>query len=205
MTVRNLSPSDYDAIIRVVDDWWGGRPMASMLPRVLVEHFADTSFAAEVNGVLAGFLVGFCSQSRLSEAYVHFVGVHPDKRGGGLGRLLYETFFEVAEARGCTVVRAITAPVNIRSVAFHRRMRFDIEPGRWEQGGIPFTADYDGPGQDRVRFIKHLDSALSLRPATMAAAQVRDGGRGGQPGRSRLRADPCLVLARACRTGRTPA
>lgn len=35
----------------------GGRAMASMLPRALVEHFADTSFATEVNDSLAGFLV----------------------------------------------------------------------------------------------------------------------------------------------------
>ena len=56
--IRNLSPSDYDAIIGVVDDWWGGRRMASMLPRLFFEHFTDTSFAAEAHGSLAGFLVG---------------------------------------------------------------------------------------------------------------------------------------------------
>ena len=39
--IRNLSPSDYDAIIRVVDDWWGGRRMASMLPRLFFEHFTE--------------------------------------------------------------------------------------------------------------------------------------------------------------------
>jgi len=69
---------------------------------------------------------------------------------------LYETFFGAAAARGCILVRAVTAPVNSGSVAFHRRMGFEIEYGDLQRDGIPVTADYDGPGQDRVRFVKHL-------------------------------------------------
>src|SRR6266496_2909000 len=65
--IRNLSPSDYGAVIGVIDEWWGGRPMAGMLPRLFFEHFAVTSFAAERNGTLAGFLAGFCSQSQPGE------------------------------------------------------------------------------------------------------------------------------------------
>jgi GNAT superfamily N-acetyltransferase len=154
--IRNLSPSDYDAIIGVVDDWWGGQRMASMLPRLFFEHFTDTSFAAEAHGSLAGFLVGFCSPSRRGEAYIHFVGAHPAQRGQGLGRRLYEAFFEAVAARGCTIVRAVTAPMNSGSIAFHRRIGFEIERGGAESHGFPVTVGYDGPGHDRVRFIKHL-------------------------------------------------
>jgi predicted GNAT superfamily acetyltransferase len=154
--IRDISPSDYGAIIGVIDEWWGGRRMAGMLPRLFFEHFADTSFAAERNGILAGFLVGFCSQSRPGEAYIHFAGVQPGERSRGLGRRLHETFFETAAGRGCLIVRAVTAPVNSGSVAFHRRMGFEIEPGDLQRDGIPVTADYDGPGQDRVRFVKYL-------------------------------------------------
>jgi hypothetical protein len=32
------------------------------------------------------------------------------------------------------------------------------EPGQAERGGIPVAVGYDGPGQNRVRFIKHLQS-----------------------------------------------
>jgi GNAT superfamily N-acetyltransferase len=93
VTMRTLRPSDHRAVIAVIDDWWGGRPMAAMLPRLFFEHFADTSFAADRAGTLVGFLVGFLSQSRPGEAYIHFVGVHPGERGHGLGRRLYEAFF----------------------------------------------------------------------------------------------------------------
>jgi GNAT superfamily N-acetyltransferase len=154
--IRPIRSSDYLTVISVIDAWWGGRHMADMLPRLFFEHFTDTSFAAEHDGELAGFLVGFRSQSRPGEAYIHFVGVHPGERGHGLGRRLYERFFEAARAGGCDRVRAVTSPVNRGSVAFHQRMGFDIEPGAAGPDGIAVAAGYDGEGQDRVRFVKKL-------------------------------------------------
>jgi GNAT superfamily N-acetyltransferase len=154
--IRPIRSSDYLTVISVIDAWWGGRHMADMLPRLFFEHFTDTSFAAERDGELAGFLVGFRSQSRPGEAYIHFVGVHPGERGHGLGRRLYERFFEAARAGGCDRVRAVTSPVNRGSVAFHRRMGFNIGPGETGPDGIAVAAGYDGEGQDRVRFVKHL-------------------------------------------------
>jgi L-amino acid N-acyltransferase YncA len=141
----------------VIDDWWGGRPMADMLPRLFFEHFTDTSFAAERDGELAGFLVGFRSQSRPGQAYIHFVGIHPGERGRGLGRQLYERFFQAVQAQGCAEVHAVTSPVNRGSIAFHRQMGFAIEPGGGQADGVAVAAGYDGEGQDRVRFVRRLD------------------------------------------------
>jgi ribosomal protein S18 acetylase RimI-like enzyme len=154
--IRQIRPSDYRPVISVIDGWWNGRHMADMLPRLFFEHFTDTSFAAERDGELIGFLVGFLSQSRPGEAYIHFVGVHPAERGRGLGRQLYQHFFAAAQTRGAGLVRAVTAPVNHGSIRFHRRMGFAIEPGDREVDGVPVAAGYDGEGQDRVRFLKHL-------------------------------------------------
>jgi GNAT superfamily N-acetyltransferase len=106
--IRQIRPSDYHHVISVVDSWWDGRHMADMLPRLFFEHFTDTSFAAERDGELAGFLVGLLSQSRPGEAYIHFVGVHPAERGRGLGRQLYQHFFAAAQARGAGLVRAVS-------------------------------------------------------------------------------------------------
>ena len=74
--------------------------MADKLPRLFFEHFTDTSFAAERDGKLAGFLAGFISQSRPGEAYIHFAGVDPAERGSGLGRLLYEAAPQAALISG---------------------------------------------------------------------------------------------------------
>ena len=67
--IRQLATADYPFVISVIDRWWGGRPMADKRPRLFFEHFTDTSFAAERDGRLAGFLAGFISQSRPGEAY----------------------------------------------------------------------------------------------------------------------------------------
>ena len=69
--------------------------MAPILPKLFFIHFEGTSFVAEdEDGELLGFVCGFLSQTADDEAYIHFVGVDPGARGDGLGRALYERFFE---------------------------------------------------------------------------------------------------------------
>jgi ribosomal protein S18 acetylase RimI-like enzyme len=147
IAVRRAEASDYDRIAPVVDEWWGGREMIDMLPRLFFVHFGDTAFVAEDGGEIAGFLAGFLSQTRLDEAYIHFAGVSPDHRGRGVGRLLYERFFAVARERSRTVVRCVTSPVNERSIAFHRALGFDV---------AEVARNYDGRGGDRVLMSKRL-------------------------------------------------
>ena len=156
--IRHVEPSDYPAVIAVVNEWWGGRRMADMLPKLFFVHFRRTSFVAERGGSVVGFLVGFISQTFSKEAYIHFAGVHPDFRKRGLGRALYERFFEVVKEGGCDVVRCVTSPVNKGSVSFHRRMGFAMEPTTRSIEGVPVAEDYDGKGEDRVLFYKRLDA-----------------------------------------------
>jgi ribosomal protein S18 acetylase RimI-like enzyme len=91
--IRHAEPSDYEPIISIVNDWWGGRNMCDMLPKLFFVHFRQTSFVAEDNGNLVGFLTGFISQTFPEEAYIHFAGVHPEFRRRSVGRALYERFF----------------------------------------------------------------------------------------------------------------
>jgi ribosomal protein S18 acetylase RimI-like enzyme len=143
--IRHAEPADYARVIAVVDEWWGGRSMAAMLPKLFFVHFRETSFVAEEGDRIVGFLCGFRSQTLNDEAYVHFAGVAPEARGTGVGRALYERFFAAVAPR--TVVRAVTAPVNERSIAFHQALGFEIER---------VDPDYDGRGEPRVLLLKNL-------------------------------------------------
>ena len=162
-TLRAPTESDHARVLAVLPDWWGGRDLSQLLPRLFFQHFNDTSFIIEKpalsdpeprsvskgegDSALVAFLIGFISQSEPRAAYIHFVGVHPEHRRAGLGRALYERFFELARARGAREVLSITAPANIGSIAFHTRLGFVAsEPIR----------DYDGPGDNRVTFKKML-------------------------------------------------
>jgi ribosomal protein S18 acetylase RimI-like enzyme len=148
VTIRHAQPSDYGRVIQHLNAWWGDREMAPMLPKLFFLHFEGTSFVAERDdGTIAGFVCGFLSQTNDEEAYVHFVGVAPDQRGSGLGRQLYERFFETAHAQGRSVVRCVTSTTNHDSIAFHQALGFEIDR---------VAKDYDGPGEDRVLFVRRL-------------------------------------------------
>jgi ribosomal protein S18 acetylase RimI-like enzyme len=143
---RTARPDDYDSIAAVLNDWWG-RPILAALPRLFLDHFHRSSLVVDgPDGPLA-FLIGILSPSQPDRAYIHFVGVSPAARGGGLARQLYEEFFALARTDGRHVVNAITAPVNHGSVAFHRAMGFTVT------GPV---ADYEGPGRDYMVFERSL-------------------------------------------------
>jgi RimJ/RimL family protein N-acetyltransferase len=139
---RAATPADHPRVLAVANDWWGGREVAWLAQRLFFDHFADTSLIAEDGSGLAGFLIGFLSQARAEEAYIHMVATRPDRRRTGLARELYVRFFELARAAGRDAVSCITAPANEDSIAFHEALGFsaDVHP------------DHEGPGADKVVF-----------------------------------------------------
>ncbi|WP_030659574.1 GNAT family N-acetyltransferase [Streptomyces rimosus] len=181
--VRRARTTDHTTLVECVQRWWGdsrtpeqARQLSMLLPRLFLQHFADTSLVLEDGTGVRAFLVGFHSADRPHEAYIHFVGVDPELRKQGVARRLYTAFFERAAAAGRTEVRAITSPQNTGSIAFHRAMGFELDAGDREVDGVPVQGDYDGPGQDRVAFRKKLGApeVRTLAPFTTRAAVPED-------------------------------
>jgi predicted GNAT superfamily acetyltransferase len=156
MKLRFVKQSDYYVISPLINEWWGGRNMSGMLPKLFFDHFTNTSFIAEVEGEIVGFLIGFLSQSHSKEAYIHFVGVHPTYRKQNLGKKLYDAFFNTVQQNGRNIIRCVTSPINKVSIAYHTEMGFKIEEGDQNIDGVSIHTDYDGPNQDRVIFVKEL-------------------------------------------------
>jgi ribosomal protein S18 acetylase RimI-like enzyme len=157
MKIRSVKSSDYYLISPLINEWWGGRNMSDMLPKLFFDHFSNSSFIAEKDGEIIGFLIGFLSQSHADESYIHFVGVHPDFRNQNIGKELYNKFFYVAKQNGRKIVRCVTSPVNKVSIAYHTKMGFQIEKGDKRLEGVEVHTGYDGPNQNRVLFIKQLN------------------------------------------------
>ena len=107
----------------------GGRDLTSMVPKVFLLHFHSTSIIVEQKDQMIGFLIGFDSQSYRDESYIHFSGIHPDHRGKGLGKHLYQIFFDRATKENRMIVRACTSPVNTGSIDFHKKLGFVLEEG----------------------------------------------------------------------------
>ena len=130
--------------------------MSSMLPKLFFIHFHNTSFLAKLDNKIVGFLVGFLSQTYPQQAYIHFVGIHPNFRNQGIGRQMYQKFFHTVKQFGCSQVKCVTSPLNKNSIAYHLRMGFEIEPSETQQEGVPYHLNYDGAQEDRVLFVKQL-------------------------------------------------
>ena len=79
-------------------------------------------------------------------AYIHMVGIHPDHRRRGVGKLLYETFTERARIAGAVALKAITNVGNEGSIEFHRALGFEVME----------DPDYAGTSRARIVFTKEL-------------------------------------------------
>ncbi|MCK9876745.1 GNAT family N-acetyltransferase [Frankia sp. AgPm24] len=164
MHTREPREGDHPRVLAVLDHWWeglkgpaGAQERRLLLPRYLFQHFTPSSRLVESDdGELLAFLIGFLSQTDPASAYIHFVGVAPTARRGGLGTHLYRCFFAHAAAHQRRWIHAITSPENTRSVAFHTSHGFTLVPGDSTKNGTPIHSDHDGPDTPRVVFTKDL-------------------------------------------------
>jgi GNAT superfamily N-acetyltransferase len=153
--LRRPVEADHARLVRVVDEWWGGRHLRHLLPRLWLQHFTGTSWLAEAeDGALAGFLIGFVSPDNPAIGYVHMVASGPNVRLHGVGRRLYAAFADDVRARGVREIRAITWAGNRTSIAFHRALGFRVDdgPGTQRVYGTTAYTDYEGDGEDIVVF-----------------------------------------------------
>lgn len=142
LQTRPLTKADYDQIVRVIDRWWGG-PTSALAHPIFFYELGKLARVVEADGVLVGFLFGFIGPNI---GYVHLVGIHPDYRRRGVGRLLYEAFEEDCRREGCLKLKAITTLGNEGSVRFHHAQGWDMAE----------VEDYAGPGRLRIIFTKKL-------------------------------------------------
>jgi len=135
------SPSDYGRVYPLVNEGGAGARDAESAASSFGPLRGPSFIANTPDCALAGFLCGFLSETNPDEAYVHMAGVAPELRRQGIGRRLYETFFEAARAHGRSRVSLITAPINTGSIAFHEALDFELDRG---------ARELRRPGEDRL-------------------------------------------------------
>jgi GNAT superfamily N-acetyltransferase len=150
MQTRPLQKRDYDLIVQVIDRWWGG-PTSALAHPIFFYELGTMARIVEDEGIMVGFLLGFIARSSSSGdvGYVHLVGIHPDHRRRGVGRLLYMTFEEDCKNAGVVRMKAITTLGNEGSQRFHQALGWDMCE----------IEDYAGPGRPRIVFTKEFPGA----------------------------------------------
>lgn len=166
MITRALAKADYDYIVKVIDQWWGG-PTSALAHPIFFYELGEQARVVEAEGRVVGFLFGFIAPGS-PVGYVHLVGIHPDYRRKHVGSMLYRAFEEACLAAGCTTMKAITTLGNDGSVRFHEALGWAVEE----------VGDYAGPGRARVVFSK------SLEGKTLEGKTLEDEAESGQRSRA---------------------
>ncbi|MBL8683237.1 MAG: GNAT family N-acetyltransferase [Myxococcales bacterium] len=145
MLIRGITKADFDAIVSAMDAWWGG-PSALKPEPFLFYELGHHALVAEDDGAMTGFLLGFVTDRDPRVAYVHLVGIDPERRRRGVAKALYEEFARRAREQGATRLKAITTVGNEGSVDFHRALGFSVE----------HDTNYAGNGRARYVFTRAL-------------------------------------------------
>jgi ribosomal protein S18 acetylase RimI-like enzyme len=140
IAIEPIREGDLGEILGDYERFWGDRDLPRHLHHPMFVHeFGDTAFVARrQDGAIVGYLLGFVAPT--GDGYIHLVAVRDDARKMGVAGRLYETFASAAHARGAAGLKAISNPTNQSSIAFHRRLGFDVTP----------VDDYGGAGRPRV-------------------------------------------------------
>ena len=152
--VVRCTPEDYFQVLETQAEFWDGRDVRHLFHPFLLHQFGNSAFVIRDGGKIAAYLFGLLSQTE-PIAYAHAIAVRPSARRHKLGQRLYDHFTAFARAHGCTHLKAITNPTNLRSIAFHRSIGMALL-GEPNDDGVPVVADYSGRGAARVVFRKAL-------------------------------------------------
>ena len=145
---------DFDQVLAEFDQFWEHHRTAALHHPTIIYEFGNSAFVIKEAGRVLAYLFGFLSQTE-PVGYVHLLSVRRGFRRQGLANRLYAHFEQYARSRGCSRLKAITSPVNVLSIDFHKGIGM-LPSGEPNSQGLPVVKDYAGPDLDRVVFIKNL-------------------------------------------------
>jgi ribosomal protein S18 acetylase RimI-like enzyme len=146
VSLERATIEDLIAVADAQGEFWGERDMRLLHHSMFVHEFGETSLVIrDTDGLIRAYLFGFVTVDR-RVGYVHLIAVRSTYRREGYGRQLYAAFETLARKRGAVALKAMTQPVNTRSIAFHRSLGMSVTE-------VP---DYVGKGETRVVFWRDL-------------------------------------------------
>lgn len=127
--LRLSQPTDLDALCRLeLECFDGDRFSRRQLAHILIRANATTRVAVGEQGGLLGYGTLLFRRNSCNARLYSFC-VHPDARGGGLGRRLLEALEGEARARGMHKLTLEVRADNRIAMGLYRRMGF--LPQRW--------------------------------------------------------------------------
>lgn len=156
MNIENCTKEDFNEIITDISDFWGSDRTLHLHQPFLIYEFGNTAFVIKDKGRVVAYLFGFFSQTE-NTAYVHLLGVRDQYQRHGLGKLLYDNYIEIAKSHKINRIKAITKPINTKSINFHKNKMGMSLIGQPDENGMTVVKNYSGINEDRVVFIRQTD------------------------------------------------
>ncbi len=172
MKVRPITKADFDRIVEVIDHWWGG-PIGTFAHPIFFYELGHHALVSREQGADDRISAGLHRAERRAArrlktpsdvartGYVHLVGIHPEHRRRGVGRLLYDRFTEDCRVARCVRMKALATHGNEGSIRFHVALGWNALE----------VDDYAGPGRRRIVFPEPC-WRRSLRSAVAGAAPL---------------------------------
>jgi GNAT superfamily N-acetyltransferase len=156
MKIEKCSIEDFYEITSDITDFWGSDRTLHLHQPFLVYEFGNTAFVVREDGQVIAYLFGFFSQTE-SVAYIHLIGVREKYQKQGLGKMLYDNYIGIAKAHNIQKIKAITKPINLKSINFHTGKIGMTMLGEPNENGINVVKNYSGINEDRVVFEKYIN------------------------------------------------
>jgi ribosomal protein S18 acetylase RimI-like enzyme len=162
LPITRLTKEDFDQILGDIESFWGltNDQLLYVHHPIFFYEFGDTAFAAKEENKVAAYQLGFISQTDPQTGYGHALACRPEYRGRGLVEALMMHFTAAVRARGCTRIKLLAYPKNLRLVLFYLKLGFTAEGAGRDANGVRVVRDYWGPGIDYAVLWRNIEDEL---------------------------------------------
>ena len=159
LTIRTASAQDVPAITAIYNEsgvgttasydlapvsvadrlaWFEGK-QRRQFPVMVAEFTDDTTPGSPTAPMVVGFATygSFRDKAGYDFTVEHSVYVSPDRRAGGVGRMLMSALIDHARGRGVHVIVGVVDATNEASILFHEQLGFTVA-GRLDEVGRKF-------------------------------------------------------------------
>ena len=90
-------------------------------------HVHSERITVKIDGSLAGVLCVYANNLESKEAFISYVSVSEEHKGGGVGKILMRTAIDLCSTKGMISIRLEVAENNLPAIKLYRGFDFQIE------------------------------------------------------------------------------
>lgn len=159
-SIRNATEEDFMSVHEFISDFRQLENYSEHVYKILLRYFSSSSFIAERDSDIIGFVMGFRSQDDKDIFFLWQIGVDSGAQGEGVGTNLLKRIEQQARVMGCEKIELSVDPKNIPSQRLFQKCNYnnisEREGETVEINGNIAVKDYYKPGSHFTLFGKKI-------------------------------------------------